>query len=285
MRDLLMGTLFMLIASGSSFSESRNISISRSYEENINICIKGKNRKEVPGPEKTLHGLCESWKSRTCCDASTTKYLHEVETWFQFDWGHCGQLSRTCMDFMLKDACFYECSPNLGPWRVYTIDGNPSKSNKNYPDERFMGVPICERDCRAWWHSCRHDLTCSGNWYVGPWNWTSKINQCIKECRPMEEYFKTPKAFCENIWGGAYKMAPKGDDRCMRLHFTGENPNDEVCRYYAKALESKDEDARHVSHSTARVYGHTNAALCTHCSLLWSCFAVFFMFMIGTEST
>lgn len=35
-----------------------------------------------------------------------------------FSFTHCEKLSTACEKHFKRDLCFYECSPNIGPWVV-----------------------------------------------------------------------------------------------------------------------------------------------------------------------
>ena len=62
---------------------------------------------------------CTPWKDRSCCTKEITESLHINATWYNFNWNHCPQpLSPKCKGRFQQDLCFYECSPNVGPWLV-----------------------------------------------------------------------------------------------------------------------------------------------------------------------
>ncbi|XP_077983976.1 folate receptor gamma-like [Glandiceps talaboti] len=239
-----------------------SIAIHKTYEENINSCLEGKHHKGVPEEEEGLHGQCTSWSNRACCEAKTTKDMHFADTWYSFDWNHCGNMSQRCWDFMMKDLCFYECSPNLGPWLVYVGNGHLLEEKKSFRDERYTNVPICTSECNAWWEVCKEDMTCSDNWHAGPWDWSTGKNTCKKECKRIEDYFGTPKKFCEDLWGGSYKIV-HDEDKCMKLKFEGAvNPNDEVCKYYAVIIEEeKEADKKNKEDRQVTTYTHASSAL------------------------
>uniref|UniRef100_A0ABM0MDT5 Folate receptor alpha-like n=1 Tax=Saccoglossus kowalevskii TaxID=10224 RepID=A0ABM0MDT5_SACKO len=114
---LVLTTIFVQIECWES------VAIHRTYEENINTCLLGKYHKDVPSVEEKLAGHCDSWKERSCCEAETTAAMHYADIWHGFDWNHCANISTQCWDFMMKDLCHYECSPNLGPWLVHVSIG------------------------------------------------------------------------------------------------------------------------------------------------------------------
>ncbi|XP_077983977.1 folate receptor beta-like [Glandiceps talaboti] len=206
-----------------------SVSKNRTYEENINTCVQGTYHKQEPGPEPQLHGTCEPWQGRACCESETTEDMHYSDVWHGFDWNHCGNISRGCWTWMMKDLCFYECSPNTGPWLVY--------EDKTFRDERYIDIPLCASECDAWWEECRYDYTCSDDWNTG-WDWSTGTNKCPEDkvCRTFDEYFGSARNMCENLFG-SWNYTPD-DEYCFKLSFDGpENPNDEVCKHYAKELE------------------------------------------------
>ena len=62
---------------------------------------------------------CSPWANRSCCTHGTTKDIHGESQPFDFD--HCigkAPMSEKCRRHFNQDYCFYECSPNVGPWIV-----------------------------------------------------------------------------------------------------------------------------------------------------------------------
>ena len=65
---------------------------------------------------------CSLWSARSCCYKNVTETIHNtLSPLYGFDLDHCTRLSKQplseeCRGFFLRDHCFYECSPNLGPW-------------------------------------------------------------------------------------------------------------------------------------------------------------------------
>lgn len=68
---------------------------------------------------------CKPWQSRACCEDNTTLAFHLNKVWLGFNMDHCPghNLSDACRNWFLQDLCFYECSPNTGPWitEVYLL--------------------------------------------------------------------------------------------------------------------------------------------------------------------
>lgn len=194
----------------------------------LDRCMLGVSHKDKPSKEAYLYEQCQPWKDRACCDSDTTERLHRNPTWYNFDWNHCKQkMSDECKLWMRQDLCFYECSPNVGPWLV--------EHKITIRDERFMGVPLCKSECDKWFDACKNDFTCKDDWSKG-WNWTMGSNQCPEGtvCETIQTKFKTADNFCENIWGGSFEVVDDSES-CMALWFNNANPNDEVAR--KKALE------------------------------------------------
>lgn len=67
---------------------------------------------------------CTPWKKRSCCTHNTTRNAHHPGL-YNFNYDHCSQkknMSEECRRHFLQDLCFYECSPNVGPWTVRVGD-------------------------------------------------------------------------------------------------------------------------------------------------------------------
>ncbi|XP_078485090.1 folate receptor gamma-like [Ciona intestinalis] len=198
-------------------------------EEILSICMDGKHHKESPGPEAELFDTCSPWKTRSCCTNETAFLTHQdgENGAYNFNYNHCGVMSEKCRRHFNEDSCFYECSPNMGPWIVDV--------ESSYRNQKFEDVPLCRSECDDWWVDCKDELTCKNNWSVG-WNWTSGVNECPAgaECKKFSEYFTGAVDLCENIYPRDFKVPSNDSAPCMLMWFEGENPNDEVSRYYAK---------------------------------------------------
>ncbi|KAM4702277.1 folate receptor alpha-like isoform 1-T2 [Discoglossus pictus] len=202
----------------------------------MDICMDGKHQKTNPGPEDALHGQCTPWKVKSCCTANTSMGAHDDQSYlYNFNWDHCGSMTPQCKKHFIQDTCFYECSPNLGPW-IQAVDSTWRK-------ERILDAPLCKEDCETWYTDCSQDYTCMENWHVG-WNWTTGINRCptVKTCKKVTEVFPTAKDFCEKIWSNSYKYTShsRSSGLCLQLWFesTGGNPNVRVAQHYADLLNS-----------------------------------------------
>ncbi|OQV21560.1 putative Folate receptor gamma [Hypsibius exemplaris] len=166
---------------------------------------------------------CSAWASRSCCTRDTAKHISRNAsdgTWLNFDWDHCGDklpLSPKCRKHFVDDLCFYECSPNTGPWIISDL--------RTIRKERFFSVPLCRSECDAWFEDCQGDFTCTDNWAKN-FVWTQGKNSCPNgsQCRTFKDIFGTSKRFCETVFDGSFKYA---DDTqpCMKLSFDGVNGN------------------------------------------------------------
>ncbi|XP_056410477.1 folate receptor alpha-like [Hyla sarda] len=206
--------------------------LSAAPEDFMDQCIDGKHHKTEPGPEDGIHGQCKPWVQKACCTANTSQAAHEdVSFLYNFNWNHCGIMSPQCKNHFIQDTCFYECSPNLGPWI--------EKVDQSWRKERILDVPLCKEDCESWYNDCSNDYTCMDNWHVG-WNWTNGMNKCPtgKSCQKWSDVFPSAKDFCEKVWSNSYKYTSYTRDsgRCMQLWFENGDvtPNVNVAQYYAK---------------------------------------------------
>ncbi|KAL8598760.1 hypothetical protein ACOMHN_033323 [Nucella lapillus] len=198
-------------------------------EEIMNTCLDGQNHKSKPGPEASLFGHCSPWAKRSCCTEESAQGMAMDRAWLKFDWHHCRPLSPACTQQFTKDLCFYECSPNVGPYLV------PDK--RKIRNQRYLNVPMCQRTCDTWWEACKYDLTCSDNW-LRNFNWSTGINKCPtgSKCDTFLKIFGDASSFCEGIWGHGFKVVPDSED-CFRLWFSDdENPNEAVARQAAEKL-------------------------------------------------
>ncbi|CAM1313449.1 FOLR1 (predicted) [Pycnogonum litorale] len=200
--------------------------LSNNRDELLNWCIRSRNHKGKPGKEDYLHKQCLPWKSRSCCTYNTTRNLHIGKS-YNFDFNHCKrttnkQMSENCMKHFRQDLCFYECSPNQGPWVV--------KQKKTFREERFVGVPLCMSDCVSWWNACRDDYTCTNNW-ARNFKWKNMVNVCPYNavCQKFSKIYSNAADFCETVWDGSWKVV-SDDKTCMRIWFNSTlgNPNDRV---------------------------------------------------------
>ncbi|MBN3275534.1 FOLR2 protein, partial [Polyodon spathula] len=199
-------------------------------EDVLNMCMDAKHHKVKPGPEGDLYRQCAPWKDNACCTANTTSEAHNDQSYlYNFNWNHCGIMTDKCKKHFIQDTCFYECSPNLGPW-IQKVD-------QSWRRERILYVPLCKEDCNKWWEDCKDDYTCKENWHKG-WDWSTGINRCPENtlCRKFSDVFPTAQSLCEKVWSDSYKYTThtRGSGRCLQMWFEqGKNPNPEVAQFYA----------------------------------------------------
>lgn len=225
----LLAAILLLSAVDLVASVSRLDNIT-TVDQYMNLCVDGRHQKSTPGPETGLMAEhCKRWADRSCCTAETTQGVHG-DNWLNFDKNHCGPLSAKCKEFFTRDDCFYECSPNVGPWLV--------EDHRVIRNEKFLDIPLCKSDCDEWWEACKHEMTCLDNWSKG-FNWTSGINTCPqgKPCRPFTEMYTDSVDFCNTIWG-SFKVAVDPGMDCFSMSFDPKNgnPNVEVARKRASEI-------------------------------------------------
>jgi len=210
-----------------------------SADDFLNKCISSGSHKNVPGKEgKAIESYhCTPWQNKSCCTWNTTSQIDKdgTLTLYGIIWDQCPQnktMSDKCKEHFMRDTCFYECSPNLGPW---IVEDNVSNKTRK---ERVQNVPICKSDCDTWFEDCSGDFTCNDNWGTG-WNWSKKgtPDMCPKQCKTIKEYFKNAKQFCEKIFDDSFKYYETDDENCMNLTPVGSN-NLEVAKRKAGKLSS-----------------------------------------------
>ncbi|CAH8543103.1 unnamed protein product, partial [Heterobilharzia americana] len=160
----------------------------------------GKYHKDKPSKEPELSNDCSSWSSLSCCNSLIFEGIAN-KSLYNFTHSHCGSMSEKCQQVFKKDLCFYECSPNLGPWLV--------KVNRKISSERMFNVPLCQSECNYWWDSCKSDRTCVTNWHIH-FNWSTGTNTCPtnSSCDTIQSIFGNAKTFCESIWDDGWKVVP-----------------------------------------------------------------------------
>lgn len=207
-------------------------------DDYVNTCLDGKHHKLKPGPEGTLFKQCAPWKKRSCCRENSTRKMH-TEDWYNFSWHHCARLSPQCQSYFIQDLCFYECTPNGGPW---IVQDNQMKIR----NERYFNLPLCSDECNNWWNSCQDDSTCIENWTRG-FDWSTGTNTCPKNssCKKFKEIFKSSTEFCEKVWDHSWKVVPK-EEPCFKVWFNEdeENPNDVVTLQRAMKIVSGSSDIK-----------------------------------------
>ncbi|XP_046438647.1 folate receptor alpha-like [Daphnia pulex] len=217
--------IFVLLFLGLFHSISGQISV-KDKRQLVNSCIDGNNHKREPGPEDSLHKQCLPWKNNSCCTGNTTVHAHGGKM-YGFNYNHCPnrKMSSKCLEHFVQDLCFYECSPNVGPW-MQTV-------NMKMRRERFLDVPLCATDCDDWFNACKDDYTCTDNWTLN-FKWINGTNHCRpeSECRTFSDIFQNSSNFCERVWDHSWKYT-NNSEPCMRIWFDGDqgNPNENIARW------------------------------------------------------
>ncbi|XP_052793667.1 folate receptor gamma-like isoform X3 [Mya arenaria] len=239
--DMMDYTLLLVLGISYVCGEASRLSELTSADDYMNICMDGVSHKGSPGPEDKLFDKCTPWKDRSCCTSEITSNIHMNTSWYNLDWSHCPQqLSPQCRARFTQDLCFYECSPNVGPWLV-KVDGMKIRN------ERFVDVPLCHSECDAWWEDCRDDFTCVENW-SRHFNWTSDGAKCPAntECVTFETMFKNSTNFCEKVWDHSWKVVNDSNpEGCFVMWWQEDtaNPNYDVAYRKAQAIVSGAPDA------------------------------------------
>lgn len=218
----------LLLAAGLAVTHSQ---LTDNRDEMLNWCLDTKLHKSRPGPEDELHKQCSPWKERACCTAKTSREIHTSSV-HGFNYDHCPghSLSDECKWFFQRDHCFYECSPNLGPWTT--------KVSMKMRNERFFELPLCATHCTMWYEACQHDFTCTDNW-TRNFRWKNGTNHCPAgaACFTFQQVYQSAPNFCEKVWDHSWKYA-EDTEPCMQLWFQpGQgNPNDVVAQLRAQQL-------------------------------------------------
>jgi len=198
----------------------------------MDVCMDGLHHKKTPSEEELLHGNCRPWSKKSCCFSNVTARLH-ASNLYEWNYDHCKEkkMSEKCKQHFLKNSCFYECSPNVGPWLVQV--------KMKIRSERFYKIPLCESQCKRWWQDCKEDLTCVKNWN-SDFNRTNG-HQCPRnaKCETFAKKFHNHTSFCELIWDHSYQVVDEAkDNRCMTFEFSVHtNTNDRVCREKAQEMQ------------------------------------------------
>merc|ERR1712146_347930 len=132
-----------------------------------NSCHLDYYHKATPSEEDDNFTECHPWKQSSCCYQETVSDVDAINQAYGAEdhWDRCGPLSQACERFFVQEACFYECSPNIGLFRKY----HPNTFNSSNPDHNeweVEGMPIKASYCNAWFDACRNDYFCgAGNFY------------------------------------------------------------------------------------------------------------------------
>ncbi|CAG0886986.1 unnamed protein product [Cyprideis torosa] len=181
---------------------------------------------------------CHAWSPLSCCYRNVSEALHnDYSPLYGFTLDHCYRekrvkMSQECRDYFLRDHCFYECEPNLGPWVV-------PDPKKKWRKERIHSVPLCASECNDWFNACRNDFTCTDNWST-KFKWRRGTNHCPGICETFDHIFNgSAKTFCETVFDGDFVFTPDSSP-CMRFRFDPDlpNPNAAVAEWKVHELKA-----------------------------------------------
>ncbi|NXU47226.1 RBP protein, partial [Turnix velox] len=194
-------------------------------------CLEGDTHKAKPSPEKNMHE-CTLYSKSSCCHADFTEQLAHspVIKINNYYWNRCGQLSKSCEDFMKKIECFYRCSPHAARWR------HPNST------AAIQSAPLCQSFCDDWFEACKDDSTCAHN-CLTDWEWDeSGANHCKDKCIPYSEMYANGTDMCQKIWGESFKVS---ESSCLCLQM---NEKDMVAMKYLSS-ESSESSSSSISSS------------------------------------
>ncbi|KAF0289787.1 Folate receptor alpha [Amphibalanus amphitrite] len=231
--SLRYATMWFLLTAGMLLAcvASARGQLTDNIDDMLNWCLDGKHHKSRPGPEDKLHRFCSPWRERACCTANISRALH-TSSLHGFTYDHCPgrTMSAECRWYFQRDHCFYECSPNIGPW--------VTKVDMKIRNERFVDVPLCATHCTMWFEACKRDFTCTDNW-TRNFRWKNGTNHCPAgaPCFTFEQVYQTADNFCEKVWDHSWKFTADTEP-CMQLWFDPAqgNPNDAVARIGAERV-------------------------------------------------
>ena len=134
-----------------------------------NSCHLDYYHKATPSEEDDNFTECHPWKQSSCCYQETVSDVDAINQAYgaEYHWDRCGPLSQACERFFVQEACFYECSPNIGLFRKYHPNTFNS-SNDSHNAWEVEGMPIKASYCNAWFDACRNDYFCDaggGNFF------------------------------------------------------------------------------------------------------------------------
>ncbi|KAF6216674.1 hypothetical protein GE061_001020 [Apolygus lucorum] len=157
--------------------------------------------KAIASPEGKLYKTCSVYEGLSCCTNTTALRIHGDDL-YKFQNVVCKKeaLSPECKKYFLKDACFYECSPDLSPYLSV--------------EEGLKRVPLCQSNCDNWFAACQNDFTCTKDWKKAM-NETSTCSSADK-CQTVKDKFQNAKNFCEKVWANSYEVVADSE-KCLRF--------------------------------------------------------------------
>lgn len=158
----------------------------------------------------SLRTQCRPWSGHACCTENSTRSAHLEINHYNLDINHCERvtnkkMSAKCQQFFIRDTCFFDCEPSIGPW--------VEQVNRTFSKERFKHVPLCQSECDAWFDACKNDYTCAYNWPKNL-NWRNGASSCkdTSRCSRISELYENSKDFCEAV---SYARPPTAIYDCL----------------------------------------------------------------------
>nr|XP_039264761.1 folate receptor gamma-like [Styela clava] len=223
-----MDTWWILICVFCGLIWNGNAARLKSDQHVLNVCMDGKHHLHEPTSEK-LYGLCQPWEANACCSNETAYHSQKTFSFlYNLNLSHCGEMSQKCLRRFYISHCFYECTPNVGPW-IKSV-------RSSIRNERFFHVPLCKSDCDAWWDDCKDDLTCVDSFATG-FVWHNNTNHCPvnNKCQSFKKWFHNSTNFCQTIYPDDFIVIQNSTVPCMKLEFNRtRNPNAKVAKKYAE---------------------------------------------------
>jgi len=124
---------------------------------------------EHPTYKPADFAVCKPWKERSCCKPETVSSETKIRKEFFYGLDACGRLSPACEKFYIREACFYECSPNAGLFRAFKDSDHAgvndstvyNKTNDDHNQWAMKGMPTKA----SWWNgfhaACKDDIICN----------------------------------------------------------------------------------------------------------------------------
>ncbi|XP_053549380.1 riboflavin-binding protein [Bombina bombina] len=192
-------------------------------------CLRGNHHKPLPSAEPDLME-CTLYSESSCCRRNLTEKLsHSLTELDNFYWNRCGNLSKSCEDYLKKIECFYQCSPSVAHW------AHPNIS------VAIQRVPLCQSFCDNWYNACRSDMWCAYNWLTD-WTFDDTGNHCKNICIPFHEMYANGIDVCQHMWGNSFAVS-SSPCRCLDMTETDRNVMKYILEGDDKSEESGEEEA------------------------------------------
>jgi len=182
--------------------------------EEGDACVGATYHLDAPS-DVAIEGVCSSFSGDSCCSATTAAIINDATntTLYNFDYSHCGPISKQCEVFLQMEECFYECSPELAPW----ISEGPF-------GPILVGVPICGNFCDEWFAACKDELTCATDWLDFEqeedldgffFNYETYEIYCTEEseCLTFAERYGNGEGLCNTMWANSFQYSDQ--DECL----------------------------------------------------------------------